>query len=182
MLLRCTLGPMLIVHGVNKIAGPGGIAGTTSWFESLGLRPPWLHARLAAATEIASGTLMTIGALAPWPEAAAIGLMATAAATDHRGKGFFIFKGGWEYVGVVGASAAALAGLGHGRWSIDAIRSKRRSGMRWALVAAGAGLAGAVGLVTTSYRAAQPTSAQPSSSDTHGETHADPGLGGTAAN
>lgn len=182
MLLRCTLGPMLVVHGVNKIAGPGGIAGTTSWFDSLGLRPSWLHARLAAATEIASGTLMTVGALAPWPEAAAIGLMATAAATDHRGKGFFIFKGGWEYVGVVGAAAAALAGLGHGRWSVDAITGKHRSGMRWALVAAGAGVAGAVGLVTTSYRPAQPTSVEPSSSDTDGKQDTGSGTGGTAAN
>lgn len=152
MVLRCTVGPMLVVHGTNKFAGSGGIEGTTAWFESLGLRPAWLHARVAAVTEIASGALMTLGVMAPWPEAAAIGLMATAAATDHRGKGFFIFKGGWEYVGIVGASSAALAALGHGRWSVDRLTGNRRSGIRWALLASGLGVAGAAAVIRTSFR------------------------------
>ena len=34
--------------------------------------------------------------------------MTVASLTDHRGKGFFIFKGGWEYVAFVGAIAVAL--------------------------------------------------------------------------
>jgi putative oxidoreductase len=41
--------------------------------------------------------------------------MTVAGLTDHRGKGFFIFKCGWEYVGFVGAVAVALAFLGPGR-------------------------------------------------------------------
>ncbi len=119
LVLRGAIGPMLIAHGANKVFGPGGLDGTTRWFDSLGLKPPWLHARLAAATELGAGALVTAGALHPWSEAAVIGLMTAAAATDHRGKGFFIFKGGWEYTAVVGAAAAALAGLGHGRLSFD---------------------------------------------------------------
>ncbi|MBW8822488.1 MAG: DoxX family membrane protein, partial [Streptomyces sp.] len=35
--LRATLGPMLFAHGWNKVAGPGGLKGTTGWFEALGL-------------------------------------------------------------------------------------------------------------------------------------------------
>ena len=54
LLVRVAIGGMLIVHGLNKIRGPGG-SGTESWFESLGMRPAWLHARIAAATEIGSG-------------------------------------------------------------------------------------------------------------------------------
>lgn len=152
--LRAAIGPMLVVHGSNKVFGPGGLEGTTGWFESLGLKPAAVHARMAAATEIGSGALITLGVANPLPAAAAIGLMATATATDHRGKGFFIFKGGWEYVLVVGAAATALAGLGHGRWSFDGIfrRGKARSGVGAALGAAALGVATAGALLATSYR------------------------------
>lgn len=152
VVLRMTLGPMLIAHGANKVLGKGGLEGTTGWFSSLGLRPAWLHARLAAATEIGSGALITVGALAPLPEAAAIGLMATAAATDHRGKGFFVFKGGWEYVAVVGGAATALATLGHGPWSIDSVLGRGRRGPCAAASAVGLGLVNAALLLAACYR------------------------------
>src|SRR6476620_492367 len=100
--LRLGLGGMLVAHGTNKVFGPGGLSGTTSWFKTLGFRPPWLHARLAAAIEIGAGTLMVIGLLTPFASAAYVALMTVAALTDHSGKGFFVFKGGWEYVGFVG--------------------------------------------------------------------------------
>jgi putative oxidoreductase len=116
-------------HGTNKVFGSGGLEGTTGWFDALGLQPAHVHARMAAATEIGAGALITLGAGNPLPSAAVVGLMATAAATDHRGKGFFVFKGGWEYTAVVAAAATALAGLGNGRWSVDQLlRRKARSG------------------------------------------------------
>ncbi|MFF7476701.1 DoxX family membrane protein [Streptomyces sp. NPDC008092] len=152
LLLRATLGPMLIAHGWNKIAGPGGLAGTTGWFEALGLRPAAVHARLAAGTEIAAGAGLALGIAAPLPAAGAVGLMAVAAATDHRGKGFFVFKGGWEYVGVVGGAAVALAALGHGRYSLDAALRRGRSGGGAALAATGLGLAGAAALLIACHR------------------------------
>lgn len=152
LILRLAIGPMLVAHGLNKVTGQGGLQGTTRWFESLGLRPAALHARLAAATEIGSGALVTVGALNPLPSAAVIGLMATAAATDHKGKGFFVFKGGWEYTAVVSAAAAALAALGPGRVSVDQLLGRQRRGAKWALVAAALGLANSAALVATSYR------------------------------
>lgn len=152
LVLRLSVGPMLIAHGANKLAGKGGLQGTQRWFDSLGLRPAWLHARLAATTEIVAGTLVSVGALEPLPEAAVIGLMTTAALTDHRGKGFFIFKGGWEYVAVVAAAATGLAALGHGRWSVDALIGRRRRGPLAAAAAVVVGLANAGALVATSYR------------------------------
>jgi|SRR5579872_822644 len=156
LLLRLGLGPMLIAHGSNKVWGSGGLAGTTGWFERLGLRPAGLHARLAASVEIGSGALLVLGALAPLPEAAAVGLMATAAATDHRGKGFFVFKGGWEYVAVVGVASVALAGLGHGRWSLDRLIGNRRRGLKSSAAAAALGLANAAALLAASYRPEPP--------------------------
>jgi putative oxidoreductase len=160
-MLRLTVGPMLVVHGYNKVFGAGGIEGTTRWFEALGLKPAFVHARLAAATEIGAGTLITLGAASPLPAAAAIGLMTTAARTDHKGKGFFMFKNGWEYVGVVAAVSAAMAALGPGRYSIDHLLGRRRHGLRWALLAAIFGVTNAAVLLATSYHPEPPPPPDP---------------------
>jgi putative oxidoreductase len=156
LILRLTVGPMLIVHGMNKIKGPGGLEGTTKYFDSLGLQPAAVHARVAAATEIGTGTLLTVGAMTPLASAGVIGLMTAAAATDHKGKGFFIFKGGWEYVGVVGATAAAISALGAGRFSLDGARGKSGGGLRSALFSALLGVGAAAGMLATSRKKADP--------------------------
>lgn len=155
LILRLTVGPMLFTHGYNKVFGKGGLQGTTGWFEALGLRPAHIHARVAAATEMGAGTLLTLGAASPLPAAATIGLMTTAARTDHKGKGFFVFKGGWEYTGVVAAVATAIATLGPGRFSVDAVRGRPRSGLKWGLLAALFGVASSAGLLAASYRPEQ---------------------------
>src|SRR5437868_2708441 len=109
LLVRLALGPMLFLHGWNKVAGAGGLAGTARWFEALGLRPAHVHARLAAATELGAGVLMTVGLLTGPTATAFVGLMAVATLTDHRGKGYFVFRGGWEYTVLVGMVAVGLA-------------------------------------------------------------------------
>lgn len=156
LLLRLAVGPMLMVHGYNKVFGEGGLDGTTRWFQTLGLRPAGVHARMAAATELGAGALIAAGVASPFPAAAVIGLMATAARTDHRGKGFFVFKGGWEYTGLVAAVAAAMAALGPGRWSLDAARGRHRSGLRWAVLATVIGVGSSTGLLAASYRPGTP--------------------------
>jgi putative oxidoreductase len=152
LILRLTVGPMMIVHGMNKVRGPGGLEGTTKYFDSLGLQPAHVHARVAATTEIGTGALLTLGTLTPLASAGVIGIMTAAAATDHKGKGFFIFKGGWEYVGVVGATAAAISALGPGKYSVDGARGKRRGGLRTALFSAALGVGAAVGMLVTSRK------------------------------
>ena len=145
LVLRLALGPMLVLHGVNKVRG--GLSGTESWFESLGLRPGWFHARVAAATEIGAGVLLTLGLLTGLTAMAFVGLMTVAALTDHRGKGFFVFKGGWEYVYVVAAAAVAVAVIGPGGVSPDSALGLDRSGWRWGAAALGLGLLGALGFL-----------------------------------
>ncbi|WP_109526568.1 MULTISPECIES: DoxX family protein [Nocardia] len=152
LVLRATLGPMLVAHGWNKVAGPGGLEGTIRWFDGLGLRPAPAHARMAAATEIAAGMGLALGLANPLPAAATVGLMSVAAVTDHRGKGFFVFKGGWEYVGVVAGAAVALAGLGHGALSVDRMFGRTRSGVGPAVAAAALGTAAAGVLIKLCYR------------------------------
>jgi putative oxidoreductase len=152
LIMRLTIGPMMVVHGMNKVRGPGGLEGTTRWFASLGLEPAAVHARMAATTEIGTGTLLTLGAMTPLASAGVIGVMTVAAATDHKGKGFFIFKGGWEYVGVVGATAAAISALGPGRYSFDGARGRSRGGLRPALLSTVLGVGAAVGMLAASRR------------------------------
>jgi putative oxidoreductase len=140
LVIRLTLGAMLCVHGQNKIFGEGGLGGTTRWFESLGFRPAWLYARVAAATELGAGALLLIGLLTTLDCTAVIGLMTVAAATDHRGKGFFVFKGGWEYVVVVALVGFSLACAGPGRWSLDHVAGIGLTGAGWAALAAAVGV------------------------------------------
>ena len=152
LLVRLALGPMLILHGLNKVAGPGGLAGTTRWFHNLGIRPAWLHARIAASTELVAGSLVTVGLLTGPATAGFVGLMTVATLTDHRGKGFFVFKGGWEYTVLIAVVAVALAAIGPGDWSVDHLLGLHLSGLVWAVVALVGGLAAAIGLLVTSYR------------------------------
>jgi putative oxidoreductase len=161
LLLRLAIGPTMFAHGYNKVFGGGGLEGTERWFDSIGFKPAAVHARMAAATEMGSGALVTLGALNPLPSAAVIGVMAVAAQSDHKGKGFFIFKGGWEYVAIMGAAAAALAGLGSGRWSVDHARGKDRKGSKYALVAIVLGLANSALLLKATLHPEEKTKDEP---------------------
>jgi putative oxidoreductase len=155
LLIRLALGTMLVAHGCNKLFGPGALAGTTQWFEGLGLRPAWLHARLAAATELGAGALMATGLLTGIAAAAFVGLMTVATRTDHRGKGFFVFKGGWEYTVLVAIVSVAVASLGPGRISVDGVLGLDVAGPVWALCAAALGIGAGGLLLATSYRHAR---------------------------
>ncbi|MET0767513.1 MAG: DoxX family protein [Aeromicrobium sp.] len=156
LVLRLALGPMLIVHGWNKVFGAGGLAGTEGWFASLGLRPAWLHARIAPVNEIGAGLLMTLGLLTGLAATAFVGLMLVATFTDHRGKGYFVFKGGWEYTVLIAMVAVAIAALGPGEWSLDHALGLDLAGTVWAVAALAGGAAAAGVLMLTSYRPTRP--------------------------
>jgi len=48
LILRAVFGLFFAYHGYNKFFGPGGLTGTTGWFDSIGMRWPAWQARLAA--------------------------------------------------------------------------------------------------------------------------------------
>ena len=152
LVMRLALGLMLVAHGMNKVLGGGGLAGTARWFEGLGLRPGWLHARLAAASEMAAGAFMAAGLLFPLAGAGFVGLMLVAAQTDHRGKGFFVFKGGWEYVGLVGVVTVCLVCIGPGEWSLDHAFGWSLAGTGYAATAVAVGCVAALGLLAVARR------------------------------
>ena len=152
LLIRCAVGPMLFVHGWNKVYGAGGLAGTTRWFHGLGLRPAWIHARAAAASELVAGLLMTVGLGTGLAATAFVGLMLVATLTDHRGKGYFVFQGGWEYTVLVALVAVGVAALGPGRWSADHALGLDVAGAGWSLASVAVGGLAAAVLLVVSYR------------------------------
>jgi putative oxidoreductase len=121
LIMRLTLGGIMLAHGINHIIGGGKIAGTAGWFSSLGMKPGIVHAWLASLTEIGAGALLVAGLLTPFGAAGVIGVMVVALVTNHLKNGFFIFRPGegWEYVGSLTAFALAMAMLGPGEWSLD---------------------------------------------------------------
>ena len=152
LIMRLFLGVTLALHGYNKVFGPGGLKGTEGWFAALGLHPAYLHARVAAATEIGAAFLMVAGFLTAAAGAAFVGLMIVATLTDHRGKGFFVFKGGCEYTVLMGAMAAALVSIGPGRWSLDHLVDVNLAGTGWMAVSIVVGAATAAGLMLMCWR------------------------------
>jgi putative oxidoreductase len=56
--------------------------------------------------------------------------------------------------------SAVMAAMGPGRYSVDHILGRQRSGLRWGLVAALLGVGNAAVLLATSYRPAPPAPAE----------------------
>ena len=154
LILRLVFGLTMAAHGLNKFFGGGRIPGTARWFESIGMKPGTLHARIAALTETSAGLGLAAGLLTPIPAAGFVALMLVAAWTVHRPNGFFIVKEGWEYNLVLALSAVAVATIGAGRFSLDWLIFKDNWMDGWAglAISAGLGLAGGIGQLVIFYR------------------------------
>ena len=179
LLLRGTVGPLMIGHGAGKLFGAFnagyGPDGTAGYLESLGFRPgkPWAY--LHGAAELGAGAALTAGLLTPLASAGLIGVMATAARTDHAGKGPWVSNGGWEYPLTLSSVATALAFRGPGKYSLDRLLGLNLSGPRWGFGALALGLGSALTVLATRRKpAAEPAPADPAapSVDAEGETPA----------
>jgi len=154
LLLRLTFGLFVAAHGVNKIFGGNGLAGTTRWFAFIGMKWPAVQARIAAGTEIGTGVMFAAGFLTPLAASAIISVMVVAIVTVHAKVGFFVFKPdqGWEYCASIAIAAFAVATMGPGEWSIDHAANISFDGWSAALIAAGVGLLGAAAQLAVCYR------------------------------
>lgn len=154
LILRLCLGLFLAYHGYNKIFGQGGLAGTASWFGSIGFKWPKWQARLAAGTEIGAGLLLALGLLTPLAGAGVIGVMLVAIVVAHWKVGFFVFlpNQGWEYCATIALGALAVGTMGPGHWSIDHAIDFSLDGWNGLLVTAIVGIGGALAQLSVSYR------------------------------
>lgn len=148
LVLRLAVGIVVIPHGLMKIGwvGSGGsIAGTGGWFQSIGLRPGIFWALVATTAESVGGLLTILGLGGPLGPGILAGDLLVVTIVAHWSKGFWAGKGGWEFPVPLTAGAFAIALLGNGSWSLDALIGFAFPGeLLWpwlGLVAAGALLA-----------------------------------------
>ncbi|MGW4365848.1 DoxX family protein [Nocardia takedensis] len=158
LILRVCLGLTMAAHGYNKFFAGGRIPGTAGWFDSIGMRPGLVHARLAASAELGAGIALALGLFTPLAAAAFVALMLVAGWTVHRGNGFLIVKNGWEYNLVLAVGAVAVATLGPGRISIDdlLVGAERIDGWWGFGIAVVLGPAAGVGQLLLFYRPPAP--------------------------
>src|SRR5262245_17095405 len=124
LLGRVVLGLLMAAHGSQKLFGwfgGYGLAGTGGFFESLGFRPGRFFAAAAGFSEVAGGLLVALGLLGPLGSALIIAVMIVAIATVHISHGLFAQNNGVEVPLLYGVGAAAIALIGHGAYSLDAV-------------------------------------------------------------
>jgi putative oxidoreductase len=119
LLLRVAFGLTMAAHGYAKVFKGGKLDGTAGWFDSIGMKPGAVHARMAAFSEILTGLGLAVGLLTTFSAAGFVGLMVVAGYVVHRSNGFFIVSEGWEYTFILAVAAVGIAMLGPGAWSID---------------------------------------------------------------
>ena len=124
LLARMVFGLLMAAHGSQKLFGwfgGYGLAGTGGFFESLGFKPGRLFAAAAGATEVVGGLLVAAGLLGPLGPALIVSVMVVAIATVHWSHGLFAQNNGIELPLLYVAFAAALALIGNGAYSLDAL-------------------------------------------------------------
>jgi len=127
LIIRLVLGLTLAGHGSQKLFGwfgGGGIKGTGGWMESIGIKPGALFAVFAGLGEFCGGLGVAVGLLTPIAVIGIVIVMLVAIFTVHIKKGFWGTNGGYEYPLLVIAGAIAIALIGAGPISIDAVLFK----------------------------------------------------------
>ena len=125
LVLRLVLAAVFITHGYAKVFGMG-FSGVTSFFTQIGAPLPSVSAPIVAVLEIAGGIALLFGA---FTRVAAFLLacdMLGAIILVHAKNGYSAPKGVEVVLGNFGM-AVAIALLGAGAYSIDALLSRRNA-------------------------------------------------------
>lgn len=124
LVLRVVVGLVVAMHGFMKLGwvGKGGsVAGTGGWFNSIGLRPGILWALVAVLAEAGGGVLMALGLGGPIGPGLVAADLLVVSIVAHLPKGFWVMNGGWEFPLPLAAAGFAVALLGSGAYSFDAL-------------------------------------------------------------
>jgi putative oxidoreductase len=122
LLLRLLAGGFQLPHGLQKFGLlRGNVAAVTESFAQSGLHPPLAWVRVVGAAQIIAGLCLVLGLAT---DGAAVLTMCMSAAMVRLS----LWQGGWfwnrhgvEYAVFWAGVAAAIALLGPGAWSIDAL-------------------------------------------------------------
>lgn len=113
LLLRVSLGALLLAHGLLLKVFTFGIAGTAGYFESIGY--PALFAYLVIAGEILGGIALILGVWTRWVALLAVPIL-IGATLQHVPNGwlFSTAQGGWEFPAFWTVALLVQALLGDG--------------------------------------------------------------------
>ena len=145
LFLRLVFGLIVAAHGAQKLFGSfdgPGLRGTAGSFSTLGFRAPLLMALAAGMAEFGGGLLLASGLLTPLAALAIAVVMLNAIDSVHWRNGFWNSKGGYEFNLALWAAAVAIAAIGAGRFSLDALVGwiDNISGLWWGVGVAGLSL------------------------------------------
>jgi putative oxidoreductase len=128
-ILRVVVGVVFFAHGWQKIFDYT-IPGTQGAFAQMGVPAAQLIAPGVAFLELVGGAALILGVLVRVFSILLALDMLGALFLVHAPAGIFVDKGGYELVLMLAAGAIALAAVGAGRLSVDAVvfgRSNRRA-------------------------------------------------------
>ena len=124
LVARLVLGLLMAAHGAQKLFGwfgGYGLNATGEFMVQLGFPSGRLFASTAAITEVASGLLVALGLFGPIGPALMISVMIVAAVTVHWPNGIFAMQNGIELPLLYATGALAMALVGYGAFSLDAL-------------------------------------------------------------
>ena len=116
--LRLALGAVFIMHGARTLF-VNGLPWLAGFLENLGVPAPMAFAALSSLIELAGGAALLLGAFTRLAALLLAGNMAVAFFLVHMTKGFFVTKGGFEFVMVLFAGCVSILLAGAGRPSIE---------------------------------------------------------------
>jgi putative oxidoreductase len=126
LVARLVLGVVLVAHGWQKVF-TNGLGATVEGFAGMGVPLAPVSAAFAGLVELVGGVLLVAGAATALVGVLVVLDMIGAALLVHVANGVFASDGGWELVGVIGATALVLAAVGAGRFSVDHVLATRRT-------------------------------------------------------
>lgn len=157
LLLRTTIGGLLLGHGLQKLNGSfdgPGLEATEETMGALGLHPAKYQALAAGLSEAVGGALTAAGFLSPLGPAMITGTMLVAIQKVHAKNGIWVTAGGFEYNATLIAAALSLATAGPGALSVDGLLRRQRSGLRWGVLALALAAGGAAATLAVADRMA----------------------------
>ena len=120
LVIRLTVGGMLLVHGINKLMGPG-VGAFAAGLARRGIEPALLGAYVVFFNETVGAVCLMLGLLTRivGPMIAIEFIFITFVAHFPNGFAFSAPHGGWEYPLLWGLVVFAVSLRGGGPWSLD---------------------------------------------------------------
>ncbi|WP_433239789.1 DoxX family protein [Streptosporangium sp. CA-135522] len=123
---RVVIGVVFFAHGWQKFTATG-LSGVTAFFDSLGIPLAGVAAPAVAVLEVVGGIAFILGAGLPvFGPLLALDMLG-AIVFLHAGNGFFVEKGGFEFVLTLAATSLAIAFSGGGPLAVDSLWQRRRT-------------------------------------------------------